>query len=393
MPEKQTKIPASLVLLLACGAGFSVGGIYYNQPILGAIAADLHATPGQVGLVPTLTQLGYAFGIVLFAPLGDTRDRRQVIVLKSIGLCLALLGAAFAPTIHWLAAASFSIGLLATTAQDFVPAAAALSPPKIRGKIVGSVMTGLLLGILLSRLASGVVAERFGWRSVFVAAAASIAILAAVARLRLPTFSPSVKATYPALLKSIAVLARDVKPLQRAALSQSLLCIAFSAFWSTLALALQAAPYHLGSTGAGAFGLAGAAGALIAPVAGSIADKRGPLAVVRVGMAIVVASFLMMLLLQGSLVILVIGTVTFDLGVQASLISHQTIIYSLDPAARSRLNAVLVSTMFLGMSAGAVLGSNVLARYGFGGVMALAIIAASLAFVARSLPVEQSVRT
>jgi predicted MFS family arabinose efflux permease len=380
------RLAPSLVALFAVGAGLSAAALYYNQPILGAMAKDLGATPTQIGAVPMLTQLGYAAGILLFAPLGDRLDRRRVIVVKLAALAAALTLAGLASSVTLLAAMSLAIGLLATTAQDFVPAAAALAPPGARGKTVGTVMTGLLLGILLSRVVSGAVSDRFGWRAVFFGAAASVAALAVVSAARLPTFTPSATASYGALLRSMATLARDVAPLRKAALVQALLSLAFGGFWSTLALALAAPPYHLGSTAAGLFGLAGAAGAIVAPLAGSVADRRGPGAVIRIGAVIVIGSFVVMAAAPGSLLILIAGTVVFDLGVQACLISHQTIVYGLDPAARSRLNAVLVSSMFLGMSAGAALASQALARYGWRGVMTLGAAAATLALLVRSLP-------
>ena len=385
-PQAPAHLVPSLVALFAAGAGLSAASLYYNQPILGAMASDLHASPRQIGFVPMLTQLGYATGILLFAPLGDRLDRRLVIVCKLAGLAIALTLAGLAPTASLLAASSLAIGLLATAAQDFVPAAAALAPPASRGKIVGSVMTGLLLGILLSRLVSGAVAERFGWRTVYFGAASTIAVLGVVSALRLPRVAPTASEPYGALLRSMVAMARDIPALRRAALAQTLLSLAFSAFWSTLALALGAAPYHLGSTAAGLFGLAGAAGAAIAPIAGSLADKRGPQTVIRYGAALVIASFAMMALCPGSLPVLIAGTIAFDLGVQACLISHQTIVYGLAPAARSRLNAVLVSSMFLGMSVGAALASQVLARFGWSGVMALGALAATLALVVRLVP-------
>lgn len=380
------RLVPSLVGLFAAGAGLSAASLYYNQPILGAMASDLHATPRQIGFVPMLTQLGYATGILLFAPLGDRLDRRIVIVVKLAGLAIVLTLAGLAPSVGLLAAASLAIGLLATAAQDFVPAAAALAPPASRGKIVGSVMTGLLLGILLSRLVSGAVSEHFGWRTVYFGAASIIAVLGVVSALRLPKVAATVSEPYGALLRSMAALARDIPALRRATLAQTLLSLAFSAFWSTLALALGAAPYHLGSTAAGLFGLAGAAGALIAPIAGTLADQRGPQTVIRYGAALVIASFVLMAIWPGSLAVLIAGTVAFDLGVQACLISHQTIVYGLAPAARSRLNAILVSSMFLGMSMGAALASQVLARFGWSGVMTLGALSATLALAVRLWP-------
>jgi hypothetical protein len=59
--------------------------------------------------------------------------------------------------------------------------------------------------------------------------------------------------------------------------------------------------------------------------------------------------------------LLALATVGFDLGVQASLIAHQTIVYGIEPGARSRLNAVLMTSMFIGMAAGSALGAQALA--------------------------------
>ncbi|MFO0670630.1 MAG: MFS transporter [Polyangiaceae bacterium] len=382
----------ALVALFACGAGLSVSGLYLNQPILAAMAKELGATPAAIGFVPTLTQLGYATGILLFAPLGDRLDRRRVIVWKAALLALALLGAAAARSVPALGAASLGIGLFATLAQDFVPAAATLAPARVRGRVVGTVMTGLLLGILLSRLVSGALGERFGFRAVFVAAAAAIVALGLVSLAKLPSIAPTTREPYWTLLASIVRLARDVAPLRHAAVAQALLSVAFSGFWSTLALAVASPPFSLGSTAAGAFGLAGAAGALIAPIAGATADRRGPEAVIVLGALVVLASFVVMGVWPGSLAILIAGTVTFDLGVQACLISHQTIVYGLDPSARSRLNAVLVSTMFFGMSSGAALASRALAHFGWSGVCALGALATLGALVVRALPGARAVR-
>lgn len=386
------RLSTSLVLLFAAGAGLSAASLYYNQPILGEITRDLGTDARAVGFVPMATQLGYASGILLSAPLGDRLDRRKLILAKGVLLVGALLLAGLSPSIHFLCAASLAIGLLATLAQDFVPAAATLAPAESRGKIVGTVMTGLLLGILLSRLASGTIAEQLGWRAVYFGAAGTIASLTLFAAIRLPRLVPTATASYGALLLSIAALVRDTAALRRAALAQGLLSVAFSGFWSTLALVLADPPYGLGSSVAGAFGIAGAIGALIAPVAGALSDRRGPESVIRVATVLVVLSFGAMALAPGSLVVLVATTVLFDLGVQASLIAHQTIVYGLDPSARSRLNAALVSTMFFGMAGGAALASQAREHWGLLGVALVGVTAAVLALLVRLWPSSPALR-
>jgi predicted MFS family arabinose efflux permease len=164
--------------------------------------------------------------------------------------------------------------------------------------------------------------------------------------------------------------------LRRAALAQGLLSVAFSAFWSTLALVLAGPEFAQGSAVAGAFGLAGAAGALIAPLAGGLADRRGPQTVIRVGALLVFIAFAVQAVAPASLWLLVAVAIVFDLGVQAALVSHQSVIYGLDPASRSRLNAVLVSVMFVGMASGAALGSMLLAQLGWRAVPMLGAVVA-----------------
>lgn len=81
---------------------------------------------------------------------------------------------------------------------------------------------------------------------------------------------------------------------------------------------------------------------------------------------------------------LAIGALLFDLGVQVALIAHQTLVYRLDPGARSRLNAVLFVGMFTGMASGAALGSLLLAAWGWAAVMGLAAVTALAAWGVRA---------
>jgi predicted MFS family arabinose efflux permease len=252
-------------------------------------------------------------------------------------------------------------------------------------------MTGLLLGILLSRVVSGLVAAHAGWRIVFVAAAASVAAIGLAAWRGLPAFKPTTHLPYRALIASLGHLWRHQRALRRATVAQGLVAMGFSGFWSTLAVLLHGAPFHLGSAAAGAFGLAGAAGALAAPIAGRLADRHGPERVTRLGIVIATLSFAAMALGStmtplAQLVLLALATIGFDLGVQTTLIAHQTIVYGIDPASRSRLNAVLFVGMFIGMAAGAAVGSLMLAHWGWMGVIAMAVSTSLAALAVRMWP-------
>ncbi|TDS90352.1 putative MFS family arabinose efflux permease [Rahnella sp. BIGb0236] len=383
----ESALSGKIIFTLAAGAGLSVASIYYSQPMLGIMGGNLKASTTSVGLIPTLTQAGYALGILFLIPLGDRHDRRTLILLKSILLAAALLLCGFVPGIHGLLIASLITGIGATMAQDIVPASAHLAPAAQRGKTVGTVMTGLLVGILLSRVISGFVAEYFGWRVMYQLAALSVALIGVALWRVLPRFTPDTRISYTALLHSMFGLWKNYKTLRHAALAQGLLSVAFSAFWSTLAIMLNE-HFHLGSAVAGAFGLAGAAGALAAPLAGALADKKGPARVTQVGSALVMVSFAAMFLLpllspHAQLALIVLSAIGFDLGIQATLVAHQTLVYGLEPAARGRLNALLFTVVFIGMSAGAALGSKALDAGGWTGVVALATAAAGAALLVR----------
>lgn len=376
-------VPPGLAPLLAAGAGFSVASIYYSQPLLPDLARSLQASEGAIGAVPTLTQLGYAAGILLLAPLGDRYDRRRVMLVKAGLLALALLASALAPGVAVLLAASLFVGLMATLAQDFVPAAVSLAPEHQRGKAVGAVMTGLLLGILLSRVVSGLITQALGWRALFGLAAASLVLLAAAVYWRVPAFPSATRLGYGPLLRSMAGLWRQHSPLRRAALAQGLLGLGFSAFWSTLAVMLHAR-FGLSSGAAGAFGLAGAAGALAAPLAGRLADRRGPRHVAVLGASVAALAYALMLGMDwlpvwGQLLLLVISAIGFDFGFQSALIAHQSTVYGLDPAARSRLNAMLITAMFAGMAAGSMAGAFAYAHWGWAAIAGLGVVSSALA--------------
>lgn len=379
---QEIKLNRSLILLLAIGAGVSVSSLYYAQPMLSTIRDELHISMELAGFIPSMTQIGYALGLFFLAPLGDRFNRKKIINIKLVFLMSALLMSFYAPAVGWLLVASFFIGLVSTAAQDYVPAAAILSRDHERGKNVGMVMTGLLLGILLSRVLSGSISQQFGWRVVYLFGAGLMMGLLLLTKKYMPDFSPTTKESYKNLILSMFELIKKYPAVKSVTLSQALLAVAFSAFWSTLSLILFER-YQMGPMSAGAFGLAGAAGTLAAPIAGRLSDKYGAAIISKIGSSIACLSFALLFFLDffsmsTQIILLVICAIGFDFGIQASLISHQSIIYGLDPLARSRLNALLMTGMFIGMSLGASLGSIFFAKFGLMGFATLTTLATFL---------------
>jgi predicted MFS family arabinose efflux permease len=364
-------ISTTHVALMSVSVGVIVANIYYIQPLLSSIASTFRISVPQVGTVAMLTQLGAALGMLFFVPLGDTHERRRLIVLllAAESLCLALM--ASAQSYLWLAFASLGIGIAGSTVHLIVPFAAQLASPARRGATVGAVLSGLLFGILLARTFSGLLGAWFGWRTIYWIASALMLLLAVLIRLGLPRSKPTLKLSWPSLIHSSAVLIRTQPVLREAALLSAILFCAFSAFWTTLVFFLGTPPYHYGSAVAGLFGLVGAAGAIFAPFVGRLADRYGARRNVLFALLITVASFAVLYVYGKHMTGLIAGVILLDIGVQAGHVSNQTRIYGLLPEARSRLNMVYMICYFTAGAIGSFTGSVLWHHFAWPGVCAL----------------------
>ncbi len=364
---------------MACAAGVAVANIYYNQPMLGIIARDF-ADAGAVSLIPTATLLGYALSLFLLLPLGDLIDQRRLIVSQFVLLAVALGLAALAPNAMVLVIASLFVGIASTVAQQIVPFAAHLAAPERRGATVGLVMSGILTGILLSRTLGGFVAAHGGWRTMFWLAVPMALGAAALMAAVLPRRPPAASLRYMNAMLSLGELWRAHPALRQATMMQAALFASFSAFWTVLALRLEQPPFALGAEAAGLFGVIGMVGIAAAPLSGRLADRRGPRLAISLGAALVLLAWFLFGAWP-SLIGLILGVVILDFGVQGALVSNQHVIYALQPEARSRINTVFMTGMFLGGSAGAAMAMTAWQAGGWTAVCALGAVLGALALL------------
>ena len=371
------------LVFLGVACAVSVGSIYYNQPLLTVMQQTFGATARGIGFVAVATQVGYAAGLLSLVPLGDLAERRALMMKLYTAVSVALLLAALAQSLLWMILASILIGLTASVTHIALPLAPDLVSEERRGQAIGTVMTGLLLGVLLARTFAGWLSRWHGWRTVYFAAAAmNLAFVPIIAKV-MPRMEPRQQLTYGDAMRSLWTLFRTKPLLREAGVMGALSFAAFSCFWTTMAFLLQS-HYGLGPSTAGTFGVIGAVGAMIAPFAGKLSDRRGTRAVVTTAGAVFTAATLWLWageLLHVStawhIVAMVLGVVLLDAGQQMMQVANQTRIFGLGSDVRSRVNTIYMTVYFAGGALGSAMVTLAWARWRWDGVCAL-----QLAFIA-----------
>jgi predicted MFS family arabinose efflux permease len=205
----------------------------------------------------------------------------------------------------------------------------------------------------------------------FGLAAVMMLALAALLRGGLPHRPPTATLPYRRLMLSLWEVLRTQPRLWRPSLVGALSFASFTAFWTTLSF-LMAAQFHRGSTETGLFGIVGLVGALAAPQAGRLSDRRGPAFTVTLALVVILAAFGVMGVWV-TIPALILGVLLMDVGVQTVQVAEQGTVLSLLPEARSRLNTLYMGSRFLGGAIGSLLGAFAWTHGGWPAVCATAI--------------------
>lgn len=369
-----------LTFFLAVTAGVTVANICYNQALLPKIGETFHADSAATAWISIATQLGYANGLLLLVPLGDSVNRKTLLVSSAIAASIAMLLVAFSVNLGMAIAASYLVGFVGITPQLAIPYGAGLAPAEKRGQAVGTIMSGLLVGILGARSFAGLLGTYLGWRDV-LAVGSGITLLVGLCLARLPSVPVLNPQSYRSILGSLWPLLKREPVLLRHSILGALSFGGFGAFWTTLAFYLASRPEHYGSDVVGYFGLVAIAGVAAAPIAGRLSDRHGPKVVNGIALGTMFLSFCLMALSDHSLAWLVVGTFLMDAGAQANQISNQTRIYALAGEMRNRLTSVYMVIYFLGGTAGSIAGSYAWRHAGWVGSCAVGATLAAIGFI------------
>ncbi|MFG3590762.1 MFS transporter [Streptomyces sp. NPDC047990] len=360
--------------VFATATAITVSNIYFTQPLLDEIARGFHTSASAAGLVATTGQIGYALGIIAIVPLADGARLRRLANVLLVITTLALLAGAAAPSVALLSIATLILSATTVLPQVIMPTVVSMATPGNVGRVLGAVGTGLTMGALLSRTAAGLITEAAGtWRAGYAVAAVVTGALLLV----LPRFMPgdapapvAAQRSYFRLLASLPKLVTEHAPLRLSAALGATVFAAFSAFWSSLAFHLTAAPISLGPAVIGLFGLFSVPGALAARYSGRLADRWGMQRVNALSLGSVLLAFAMFGFAGQSLVALAVGCNLLGYGTTSGQIANQARIFAAGSAKKASLNTVYIFAVFAGGAVGSAVASEMFTAYGWDGVVA-----------------------
>ena len=364
-PRSDTMSPGlTAVFAFACGA--MVANLYYSQALIGLIAPAIGLAPRMAGFTVTLTQLGYGAGLLFIVSLADLVENRRLALVMLAGVVLSLVGMATSTSAVTFLCFSFLTGFCCVGAQILVPFAAHLATDENRGRVVGNIMGGLVTGIMLARPAASFLAASFGWRAIFWVSAAGMVALEVVLMRMLPQRRPRTNLHYGQILVSSMKLLFTQPVIRRRAAYQATMFAAFNLFWTGVPLFL-AQRFGLGQRGIALFALAGAGGALAAPIAGRLADRGYIRAGTMGALGAAVIAFMVAGWsgAAGVLVMLAAGAILLDAATQFNQVVSQRVIYAIAPEARGRITSVYMTAVFLGGATGSLLAPATLIRGGW----------------------------
>ncbi|KIJ61089.1 hypothetical protein HYDPIDRAFT_116344 [Hydnomerulius pinastri MD-312] len=363
--------PFHFGLLLNASFGFAstfiVANLYYCQPLLIEFSKSFNVTYDEVSVIPTLIQAGYATGLALISPLGDLVRRRQLVLLLIFLSTTLTIGLAITPNLRAFEAICFLIGMVTVTPQILMPLAADLATPERRASALSVVLSGLMLGVLIARVLAGVIGNFNTWRIVYYMAIGVQCLVLAGAYFILPDYPAKNRdLNYFQILYSMAKYA-VTEPL---VIQTSLINIAssacFTSFWVTLTFLLGGQPYYYSTLDIGLFGLVGMLGVLVGPFTGRLIDRLVP------WYATLVATFLLLVFqavqtAAGGINVsaVVIACFGLDVARQMQQVSLATSVFSISTAARARLNAILILSLFIGQVMGTSVGTEVFVQHGW----------------------------
>ncbi|OJA21284.1 hypothetical protein AZE42_08122 [Rhizopogon vesiculosus] len=366
-PDKPFHFGMLLNVSFGIGSTFVVANLYYCQPILIQLSASFNVTYDEVARIPTLVQAGFGIGLLFISPLGDMLRRRQLMLLLVALSTTLTIGLAITNNLVVFEILSFLIGLASVSPQILMPLVADLAPPARRASAISIVLSGFLLGILIARVLSGIVANFTSWRFVYCMSIGIQSFVLGGAYLLLPDYPVNNRdISYLGIFRSMAKFIVTEPLVGQLMITNWAASACYTNWWVTLTFLLGGPPYYYSTLIIGLFGLVGMLGVMVVPFVGRLIDRMMP-------WWTAVISTILLIMFQAvqtgaggiNVAAVIICCFGLDLFRQTQGVSISTMMFSISDTARSRLNSLLIISVFLGQITGTSVGTDVFVGYGW----------------------------
>ncbi|KAH7027963.1 major facilitator superfamily domain-containing protein [Microdochium trichocladiopsis] len=361
-PDAKHELDWSKIILFALTAACSVANLYYSYPILNVLAHDFGVTDERASLVPTITQAGYACGLLFVIPIGDLVPRRPFILVLMTITAVLWLGCTLTSSFSAFLGLCFVVGV--TTLM--FPLTTQYAPQKHKAMMISIVMSGIVFGIVVVRILAGVVAQFTSWRVVYWVSLGWQLLIIALLFLTMPDY-PILRpgTSYPAILLKIVKLPFQYPVLTQQSLIAFMVMAVYTNFWTTLTFQL-AHVFSLTTLSIGLFALIGLGPVLLNPFISRVLTSRvHPTGTLLVALTTAitgacVGTFAGTVSLAGPVVWALLG----DLAMNTSVVASRMAFSHVEPSAQNAVNAVYMVFTFCGQLCGTAAGNALYARHG-----------------------------
>lgn len=340
----------SRLYLLALASAVVTANAYYIHPIIAVVAEDFGVSASIIGAVPAFNQIALALGIFFLLPLGDRVSNKRLTSIFVAAQFFAIAGMAFAQDFELFVAGSTLLGFF-TIAPYLLPAYVSrrVAPGEL-GHATAILTTGIIAGILVARAGGGILAEQFGWRSVYYAAAGLMLLVSILLPLIMePRDRERVPGqSYAELILSIFPIIGRHPDILLSGVIQALSFGIFLAVWMGLGLHLTSPQMGYGVDVVGYLAVFSAISLVTTARLGKWADRVGATKarfVLAIGQ---LAAVVTLPFFGHSLWLLMIPIILMNLVGPAIDVSGRMTFLSLDPEIRTRLMTIYIVIMFAG---------------------------------------------
>lgn len=366
------------VWILTLASAVVTANAYYIHPIIARVAEDFQVSSSTIGLVPALNQLALALGIFLLLPLGDRYSNRTLTAIFVAGQFVSIAIMTFA--------SDFRLFLIGSTALGFMTIAPYLLPtyaskrvdPSELGKVTAILTTGIIAGILSARAGAGVIAEYFGWRTVYYIATGLMFLVAIILPFSMDKREQATAtedgASYVKLIFSMIPMFGRFPEMVLSGLIQGLNFGIFISIWLGLGLHLTSPEMGYGVDTVGYLALFAIVNLVTTPRFGAWADKIGARKA-RLYVAVFQLMGVSLFFFFGhNLWLLIIPILITNIFGPVIDVTGRMTFLNEPPVVRTRLMTIYIVFMFVGGGLASWAGTSAYDRFGWTGNATLALL-------------------